>query len=159
MLRTIVIWLLALAIPAQGMAMAAMMHCGSAHHSPQAAQGKVQPLPDVAQAALAKHAAHGHVGHLAPDARMANDTGQTAASSDASGSAQPDKLTDPVKVASSTYQKCSACASCCAGAALPSMAVMAPTFDPAREVTVFSLSTAADVVVDGPERPPRILRA
>lgn len=159
LLRTVLIWFVALAVPAQGMAAATMMHCGPTHHGAQAAQRKVQALPDALQAAPEAHAAHGHASHVAAHARMASDTGQNTTSLDASGTAQPDKDTDPVKVTKATYQKCSACASCCAGVALPSTAVMPPMIDPAREVTVLLPSCAASVVIDGPERPPRILRA
>ena len=138
------------------MAATAMMHCGPTHYGVQVAQPKAQELPDALQSA---HAAHGHASHAAAHARTAGHTGQNATPLDASGTAQPGKATDPVKVTKATYQKCSACASCCAGVALPSTAVMPPMIDPAREVTVLLPSCAASVVIDGPERPPRILRA
>ena len=159
LLRTVLIWLVALAVPAQGMAAATMLHCGPGHHGAQATQHKVQALAGAPQAAAGAYAAHGHVSHPAPDVSSAGDSGQNASSLDASGAAQTGKAADAVKGAQSSYQKCSACASCCAGLALPSTAVMPPTIDPAREVTVLSPSWAASVVVDGPERPPRILRA
>ena len=107
LLRTVLIWFVALAVPAQGMAAATMMHCGPTYHGVQAAQPKVQALPDALQAAPETHAAHGHASHAASHARMASDTGQNATSLDASGTAQPDKVTDPVKVTKATYQKCS----------------------------------------------------
>ena len=138
------------------MAATAMTHCGPTHHGMQVAQPKVQALPDALQSA---HATHGHASHAAAHVRTAGHTGQNATSQDASGTAQPGKVTDPVKVTKATYQKCSACASCCAGVALPSTAVMPPMIDSAREVTGLSSSCAASVVIDGPERPPRTLRA
>lgn len=156
--RTVLIWLVALAVPAQGMAAVTMLHCGPGHHGAQAAQSSGQTLPDASQAA-GEHAAHGHASHPHLDTNTVSDTAQNPASPDASAAAQVDKTIDPVKVAKAAYQKCSACASCCAGLALPSKAAIPPTIDAAREVTVLSLPEAASVVIDGPERPPRILRA
>ena len=159
LLKIALIWLVALAVPAQGMAAATMLHCGPGHHGAQAAQRKLQALPEAAQPAPGEHAAHGHASGHAPDPATLSDTGQTATSLDASGTAQPGKTTDSVKVAKSTYQKCSACAACCAGVALPSTAVMPPTIDATREVAALLPFKAASLVIDGPERPPRIRRA
>ena len=159
LLRTVLIWLVALAVPAQGMAAATMMHCGAGHHLAQAAQAKAQPLPDAPQAAHVEHTGHGHTSPVASELGSAGESGTNATSPDATDTAQADKAADPVKVAKATSHKCSACASCCAGLALPSTAVMPPATDPAREVTALSPSWAASVVIDGPERPPRILRA
>jgi len=132
-----------------------MLHCGPAHHGAQAVQSNLNALPD---ASPAEHASHGHAIHHAPDPGAASDTRHDATSPDGTGIAKADKVTDPAKVAKATYQKCSACASCCAGLALPSTAVMPPTIDAAGVVALLSLPEAASVVIDGPERPPRILR-
>ena len=156
--RFVVIWLVALAIPAQGMAAAVMIHCGPAHGGVQAAQPNRLALSGLSQVAHAEHAAHGHASHLAPDAGAGSDSGHSATSPDGSGTAQADKVADPAKDAKATYQKCSACASCCGGLALPSTLFKMPSIDAAHEVTVVSPSEAASVVIDGPERPPRILR-
>ena len=158
LLRTALIWLVAVAVPVQGMAAVAMTHCGPAHSGAQAAQPKLLALPDAPQIAHEEHTGHGHASHLAPDAAVQGDNGQNATSPDVSGTAQAAKAIDPAKVAKATYQKCSACASCCAGLALFSTVAMPPTIDAARDVTVLSLSEAASVVIDGPERPPRTLR-
>ena len=157
--RIMLIWLVALAVPAQGMTAAAMMHCGPDHDSKQAAQHQGRALPEVSQVTPGVHAAHGHASHRAPDAGMANVSDQNATSLDALGAAQPHKVTDLVKVDGATYQKCSACTSCCSGVALTSTAPMPAIIDPAREATLLLAPWAASVVIDGPERPPRILRA
>ena len=156
LLRTVLIWLVVLAVPAQGMAAATMLHCGPGHHGALTAQAHGPMLPVDPQAA---HAAHGHASHSALEANAASETGQGARSPDAVEAAQADKATDPVKVAGTTYQKCSACASCCAGLAFPSTSVMPPTLDLACEVTALAPPLAASAVIDGPERPPRVLRA
>ena len=159
MLTSVMIWLVAIAVPAQGIAAATMMHCGVGSHHAQATQSKVEALPDAHLVAPVEHAAHGHVSHPDPDADTASETVQNTSSPDASGTARPDKGVGDVKAAKTASQKCSACASCCAGLALPSAAVMPPMIDPARDMTVLSPFRAAGVVIDGPERPPRILRA
>ena len=133
---TLVIWLMALAIPAQGMAAATLMHCGPGHHGAPSAPHKAPVLPEAFLAA-GEHAVHGHAHHTAADADVASDSAQNAADS------------------SPTQHRCSACASCCAGVALTSKAVTLPTIDPAGEVAVLTLTRATSVVIDGPERPPR----
>ena len=159
LLRTVLIWLVALAIPAQGMAAVAMLHCGPGHPAASAAQPKVQAQPGDLWLAPADSAAHSHASHGAADVDVAGDTGKYAALPDTADTAQGGKATVASKAAGSAHQKCSACASCCAGLALPSTAVMLQAIDPVREVTVLPRSWAASIVIDGPERPPRISRA
>lgn len=159
LLRIVLIWLVALAVPAHGMAAATMLHCGPAHHGAQAAKLEFQALPDALHMAPGEDAAHRHACHHAPDPSMASDPGQNVIWLDASGAEQADKGIEDVKVAKATYQKCSACASCCGALALPGSAAMSPMVDAARETPALALPVAASVVVDGPERPPRLLSA
>ena len=160
LLRTVLIWLVAFAIPAQGMAAAAMLHCRPHHHDATAAQTKDHAhLGDLGLAP----ATHGHASHAVvdavADADVAGNFFRNSALPDTASTALVGKSTAATKATGSTYQKCSACASCCAGMALPSAAVMTPAIDPVREVTVLPQSWAASIVIDGPERPPRIPRA
>ena len=161
MLRTVLIWLVALAIPAQGMAAVVMLHCGPGHHPAQKTGVTATLLPAVAHA---EHAAHGHVGHRVQGSDAATSAAAsadvqgvaaaaTAADTPAGSASDADPSTQPPN------QKCSACAACCAGLALPSAVALLPTLDPVREVTVLSPAWTAGVAVDGLERPPRILRA
>jgi len=159
LLRTVLIWLVALAVPAHGMTAATMLHCGPAHHGAQAAKLEFQALPDALHMAPGEDAAHRHASHHAPDPSMASDPGQNVILPDASGAEQADQGIEDVKVAKVTYQKCSACASCCAGLALSGTAIILPTIEAIYEITTWSSSMATSVVVNGPERPPRILRA
>jgi len=173
LLRILLIWLVTFAIPSQGMAAATMQHCGPAHHGADA-RSTAQAMPNArhtAPEAHAAHAAHGHAGHLAQDAvavshadeiaslSIAFDDGPTNQATDSVDSVDSVETVKTVKTVKSASQKCSACASCCAGLALSSAAVIPPTIDAAREVSVLSPSRAANVFVDGPERPPRNLRA
>ena len=158
LLRTVLIWLVAFAIPAQGMAAAAMLHCGPHHHDATVAQPKVHAHLGDLGLASAVPATHGHVSHAVADADVAGDSVTNSALLDTARTALVGQSTVATKATGSTYQKCSACASCCAGMALPSAAVMTPAIDPVREVTVLPQSWAANIVIDGPERPPRIPR-
>ena len=145
LIRALLIWLLVLAVPAQGAAAATMAFCGPNYHGASASS---QVLP----AASAQHAHHGGAqgtAHQHPDLAALADghssfVTQSAASTDAGDAVQ---------------QKCSACASCCSvGAILSSvLAVSAPVFTP----TVFSavVPSVDTLAADGPDRPPRIVLA
>ncbi len=156
LIRTILVWLVAIAIPAQGMAAATGFHCSPGHAGMQTSQRMTQPLPEASAPA---HAAHGHASHAAPNADAVSDNGPSATVPDTSRAGQTKVAADAVKGAKSSLQKCSACASCCAGLALPSTAIMPPSIDPASAVSVLSQSMVASIFHDGPERPPRILHA
>jgi hypothetical protein len=142
LIRTLLIWLLVLAVPAQGAAAATMAFCGPNHHGGGAA----------AQMQLAAPANHAHhdgaiaAEHEHPQAEAQADKGSSASAASA-------------KVSDSSKHKCSACASCCSiGAILSSvLAVPAPVFTP----TVFSTVVPGvdTFAADGPDRPPRIVLA
>ncbi|HEX6018572.1 MAG TPA: hypothetical protein VFZ28_10765 [Burkholderiaceae bacterium] len=129
-----VIWLLALALPMQGAAAATMAHC--------------EPAPDqTSSAARHDHAAPG-TAHHAHDAAADTAPSHTAHGMAAAGDSHGVDATSPL-------QKCSACAACCIGLALPSTAFalpQAPATGPAAPNP-----SAHDVAffTSGPERPPR----
>ena len=126
-LRYVMACLLALALPAQGLANAAMLHCGSSHE-------RMHTQSPAFQAAdhHEHHAEHGdHAEHAGHDP------------------VAPDKLTDLGQY------KCSSCASCCAGIAL--LSAMPQLVVPELGATVFAVLTPgiAAFATDGPDRPPR----
>ena len=130
-LRYVMACLLALALPAQGLANAVMLHCGSSHERMHA-QSPASQATDHHE----HHAEHGdHAEHAGHDP------------------VAPDKLTDLGQY------KCSSCASCCAGIALLSdlPQLVAPEFG----ATVFAAVApgVAPFATDGPDRPPRSLLA
>lgn len=148
-LRLLVVWFVAIALPVQGMAAVTMAHCGTSHARMAAAVVPDQP-PYAGHAGHAGHAAaaahHHHGDGLAePDHHMGQDT----ASDD---QAQADTPSDPARY------KCSTCADCCAGTALPSAApsLAAPTAEPAAFAD--KLVTVHTFVPDQPDRPPRKVR-
>lgn len=146
LIRSLLVWLLVLAVPAHGAAVASMVRCGSNH-------------PDAAAASPAQHAVAGHHAHAgmaagahdhaapakpAPDAQ-AGAAGATSA--DRAGPAQP--------AATADAHKCSACGSCCsAGAILTTLPGLA---EPECASTVFDAVVASvdAFTADLPDRPPR----
>lgn len=145
LIRALLIWLLVLAVPAQGAAAATMAFCGPNHHGGGAA-AQMQPAAPAHHAHQDGAAAQGHEHPQA--AVLADEESAVSAVSAASA-----------KVSDASKHKCSACASCCSlGALLSSvLAVPAPVFTP----TVFSTVVPGvdTFAADGPDRPPRIVLA
>lgn len=133
MVRTLLIWLLALALPAQGVIAATMVFCGPDHHD----------RASVAAEAHDAGAAHSH--HEAADGQAENTVSDESAAH--------------YKFAQSDMQKCSVCASCCSAAAIHDTVAKLPVFEPV--VTDFAaLAPAVEpFAADGPDRPPRHLLA
>ena len=137
MVRTLLIWLLALALPAQGVMAATMVFCGPDHR-------------DQASAAAAAHDAG-----VAHDAQHFNSQPDPAAQDSHAGEAAADETAAPDKFAQSEMQKCSVCAACCSAAAihdtLPKLTAIAPA-----AVDFAALEAVVEPLAsDGPDRPPR----
>ena len=142
-LRVSLMWLIALAVPLQGYAAAAMFACGPGHHG---GTGVSQVAPP-----------HGHEMHADdhPEAAAAewSDTDHHG------GGASPDRSEPPEAQGAGhkvSKTKCAPCASCCVVAALPA-AVM--RFEPVPLVDSFvplAQIGASSFLADGLERPPRL---
>ena len=148
--RFVLLWLLALALPVQGLASAAMLHCAGSHERMHGLQGDAGLVAGAGAVAArlsldvaTHHGAHDH-GHATMAA--ANDGHDLDLGRNAG-----DPLTDQGKYS------CSACAACCSACALSSSVTTLATPDFAP--TVFAaLAYAADAfAAEGPERPPRLL--
>ena len=138
--RIAVMWLLALAVPAQGFAAASMLYCGPGHHGMVSGQARADH----------DHDAQAHDGAAAADADDADDADEhvDVASSDAE--AAPAHGVHKSKTGS-----CSACASCCTVTAPPS-AVAAFEAVPAPDVfQPLAPPGVAAFLTGGPQRPPR----
>ena len=146
-LKFVVVWLVALALPAQAMASATMVHCGQSHQRMHAAQTGSNHHASVHH----QHATHGAQSSHHHDAEVA-DTSDHAAPPNHDAD-RPDRFTDLGKY------KCSLCASCCAGIGLLSTMpkVPAPVF--AATVFVAVVPSVDAFAADGPDRPPRIVHA
>jgi hypothetical protein len=142
--RFVMLWLLALAIPLQGLAAATMVHCGSSH---QRMHDAVAPAHSHGGSS-SHHHSHG-VDHAVS---MANATDHhDAAAADAS--ADPDKYSDLAQY------KCSACGACCSVAALPAFSLSVPTPDAVVQWEAVHFLARFGYFTDAPERPPRPILA
>ena len=145
--RPLLIWLLVLALPAQGAMAVTMAFCGPSHHS----GAQAAPLA-AAPASRAHHDCTGASGHPHHGAVAVLDDGTSAATVDA-------EATDPAQVGLVSQHTCSSCASCCAAGAMPSSVLVAPTPVFARTVFRALVPSVDPFSTDGPDRPPRIVLA
>lgn len=141
LIRTLLVWLLVLALPAQGAMAATKVLCGPGHGHHAAASA-------------APADAHAHHAHGEPAAQ-----------------AMPDAAVDPVDAALSAgsaglsgqadtqQHKCSACASCCSASALLGSALGVPMWQPAPAVFIAVVPRVEAIAADGPDRPPRHILA
>lgn len=150
-LRVLFVGFLCLALPLQGMASVTMTHCGPGHERmTPAARQEAAHSAHGAHGTAEAHASHDHGSAIsqahAEAASVADDAGDAGALpvGDESG-----RFTDLAKY------KCSSCAACCAGAALPSpIPAIAKPMD-APSVFADPTVAVAFVATDGPDRPPR----
>lgn len=140
-LRTLLVWLVVLAVPLQGAAAASMAFCGAAHPGGAAAA----PAVDLSAVEHA-HGGGADAGHhLAADA-------STQAVGSADGSSLP-------KAGHAAEQTCSVCASCCSSGAILATLQPVPAPDPAPTLFTPVVATVGAFAVDGPDRPPRSVHA
>ena len=141
LVKTLLIWLLVLAVPAQGAAAATMAFCGPNHHGSGSARAEVG-------AAVSKHSHHGDaesVYELRSGASVA-----TAVADDAPTIA---------KVSQVATQTCSVCASCCSLGAILTTVPVVPVTNSTPTVFTTVMPTVDAFAADGPERPPRSVLA
>ena len=141
MVRMLLIWLLALALPAQGVIAATMVFCGPNHHDRAAAAA-------VAHDADAAHQPHDFA------AQAHHEAADKQAESTAS-----DEIATPGKFAQSDMQKCSVCASCCSAAAIHDTVAKLPVFEPVAADFAALAPAVEPFAADGPDRPPRHILA
>lgn len=128
-------WLLAVAMPMQGLSAATMLACGSGHH-------------DHMPSHMTGHVHHDEINDAHTHSRVSYASPQEHAGFDHThaGRTSLDK---------GVSHKCSACASCCTNAVVPSQAV---SFDAVKLTDFFAplvARTLAAYVTEGLERPPR----
>jgi hypothetical protein len=141
LIRTLLIWLLVLAIPAQGVAAATMAFCGPTHHGGvTAAKGDL--------AATAGHVHGGLEGKVAHEHPSAGTDAPSADELEASTTA---------KIGSADQHKCNVCGACCSTGALMSSVPTLLAADAASTVFSTVVATVDPFAADGPDRPPRSL--
>ena len=134
--KALLVWLVMLALPAQGFAAATMLFCGPMHERMSAAAGVEGPV-------------HHHSGAINSDHdHQAATTGEAV-------EVRHGVASDLGKSDDLSKFSCSACATCCVGAALVASATTFPLRNQAHE-RIFSASfPQAGFVTGGPHRPPR----
>ena len=144
--RIIIALVLAFALPLQGVAAATMAACGPSHHR----------MEGVAQA-------HSHFDH---DGQPEAQTGvhdhsslHSQQQSLAGGQAHSDHHAAHGGLDKVSKYKCSACASCCAVAAIPSSLLTLESVSLPEFFAPLELSGIAAFLTEGLERPPRTVLA
>ena len=152
--RTALMWLLVAALPVQSWAAATMANCGPIHHRmavESAAAHDVMPHShDSGRDPMAPHSGHTHDQHGHHGATVVSDA-------DVDSSHAPDA--DHHSLQNLGKFKCSACASCCLGLALPSPVL---SFDASvsSDTPVAGMPQAVAVFLTGGlERPPQTILA
>jgi len=132
-------WLIAVALPIQGVAAATMLHCGSTHEHGRASlanQGHVHHHEAMqAEGGRSHHLTHEHTAaHPVADhsAGHHHDGGKAG---------------------------CSVCASCCSAAVLPAMSLVVVSQDLTETAPLVASAEIVVFLTDGPERPPRTILA
>ena len=142
--RSLLIWIMAMLLPMQGMASAGGLLCAPGHH-PAAPSASAHGEP----------AGHAHHGLQDAGAGRFVDAGHAhhgaLESNAAAGADAQEKGVSPHPADDS----CSACSACCAGAVLPSAALTLARVDLAGPVLCAPDGGVASVVGRGLERPPR----
>ncbi|MEO6747461.1 MAG: hypothetical protein ABIN08_23505 [Caldimonas sp.] len=132
-------WLLAVALPMQGLSAATMLACGVGHEHPSGDQVS----------------SHSHADHLTDVRSTAHFMDAAQHEHDTTNHTHGGKA----RLDKGSMQKCSACASCCVSAVLASQTI---SFDPVKLTDSFAplaTYTLAAFVPEGLERPPRLFLA
>jgi hypothetical protein len=140
-LRSLLIWLMALALPIQAVAAASMQHCGAAHR-----------LMQVGSAAAVVLDVHDHVHEAVP--HQHGDAGL-----DVEMSAGDPSDEGPNYTALGDDYTCSACANCCSAVALPASMVRLPAPPIAAHAAALPATNIDSFMPGGIDRPPRAFLA
>jgi hypothetical protein len=147
LVKFLLVWLVVLAIPLQGMAATTMLLCGPAHHR---AQQGVSPA--------AMHGSHGP----AHESTQAIDGTTTHVGHGVSGATEdpaPEWAADSAVPMDAAQFTCSACASCCSPAAIPQSVAALAASDNLFAPVAAPGPGRFSVVIDAPDRPPRAFLA
>lgn len=140
-LRSLLIWLMAVALPIQAVAAAGMQHCGATHR-----------LMQVGSAAAVALGAHDHVHEAAPHQHGDAGLGVEMSAGDSSDSGSS-------TTALGDDYTCSACANCCSAAALPASGVRLPAPSIAAQAAAMAATDLVSFMSGVIERPPRTFLA
>lgn len=154
-LRKIIVLLLVLALPTQGFAAVGMLACASGHAQPGGAPVFDATGAENVEVVRHEHGAHSHGMqnlHHADDSALQADTDGSAV--------QTAEVTSSIDdFDGQSKSSCSACASCCFGAALVSDSVLPDTPDLASTLLQSLILSPVSFLTGGPSRPPRFFLA
>lgn len=141
--RAVLVWVIVLAMPVQGMAASLMLFCGPSHaRMVQGLRADAAAVP-AAQADGVAHHRHAHAHDPAPTGQA---TPQPAA---------PDAHHGHLAQAADGSVSCSACAACCAAMALPARLWVPEAVQVDHPVHTPLAAPVESQPPDGPDRPPR----
>ncbi|MCL4698178.1 MAG: hypothetical protein KJ023_14165 [Burkholderiaceae bacterium] len=150
--RAFVVWVMVIAMPAQGLAASSMLSCGPGHeHMARAfalAMSAGGAGHDTAAAAHDKHA------HAAPQGSAAGHEDRAAPHAAAAGAGN-DVGDNAGPFAPQGGSGCSACADCCSVLALPVDAMLPEPVGPLHPLRAAPAPRVASYPSDTPDRPPR----
>jgi len=134
----LLVWLTVLAMPIQGIAAGGMLHCASEAAQTHAHDHQQDP---------ADGHAHAHAGDVvSTSVQVLSDAGVVG---------EADGAPTHEAEASTAGHKCSACAACCPGAALPVSMIQWPTPDVSSAPMFAPVASSVSFIASGLERPPR----
>ena len=149
--RTVLVWLLVLALPAQGAAAATMALCGPGHAARTLAHQHDQAMAQPARQV------HQHGQHESPAPHNPVLAAPADSDDQVRGQVAPAGQAKPASLAQVEQHKCSACASCCSAAAIFSAGLIVPSPDFTPTVFMAVVATVEPFTTAGPDRPPRLL--
>lgn len=132
LIRHLVMWLLALALPLQGAAAATRLHC--------------EPAQQTAGVSHGARSAHDHAAHVHHEDLAASHHADAASGASSS---------DHAAAAPHTQLSCSACAACCPAAAIPAAPLVVAAAEKVETVLPVISDVAVMFLTGGPDRPPR----
>ena len=141
--RSLLIWLMVLAVPVQAIAASGMQHCGPGHQMMQAGLTAASSADEHEQAQDGAPHEHPQAATVPADQQTADDVSDTTLKAGALGN----------------DYTCSACANCCSAVGLPSTVVRLPEPPIAAHASALSASALLSFVPGGLDRPPRTFLA
>lgn len=144
-MRAFLLWLMVLAVSAQGTAASLMLFCGTSHT-------RMMHGTDSEHHGRASSNAHDHAAH------SATSTQPSAVHVDASHGGDP-KHEGVDSFAHLGQLSCSACAACCSVMALPSSVLLPVQSNAVHPVPAVSAVSVQSHQPEGPDRPPRVTSA
>lgn len=141
--RSLLIWLMVLAVPVQAIAASGMQHCGPAHQLMQAGLTAASSSDEHDETQDGAPHEHVQAATVSVDLQTADDVSDAALKATALGN----------------DYTCSACANCCSAVGLPSAVVLLPEPPIAAHASAPPAAALFSFVPGGLDRPPRTFLA